>query len=794
MSISALDKDTAKLLTTSQIVTSVSNAAKELIENSLDANAKNIEINLTENGAALIEVKDDGCGIAKPDIPNMALQSYTSKICNFSDLDTLETYGFRGEALYALSAVSDLTIITKTEEEEVAQSYTIDHSGHIVKSEPCHRATGTTVQVRQLFKQVPVRRQIITNSKKANRDIKILESLIKSYGICKFSIRMSYKVDNNIIFVKPSTTTLEDAVTYILGKKVTSNMSWINVESTEFNMKLMIPKKETQNMLEVFQSGAQYIFVNNRPIKDKELEKIITKSILEALNSSSKKPIFILYILINAANIDVNLEPNKNSILFKDQKVIFDTVDKYITDFYGIQREEQEENIFNESLNDYQKFSQMMSNNDEKTERPVSKKRKLCTEERDNKRINEYMCIPQKSDDNKVKNQCHAANSNSTDNEEAQIAKNEKNDEKESGDSCMEISENFNVALPTLNLSETDSNNSQNFTLICDDDDDISNDPNNKNTKKDTDDSPPFELTPHCDTFSQLPIVDLGEDFNFEDILTRNTEPKMEDISDKENKTESANAPVLQSKKNKSVSTKCVTLKEWSKGHVPGIKGGTDVQPYIDKESNKSLESETHGNTCEGFVKFSNHMKSKIVEKNPTMTASQIAYALINLWKKLSSEERGYYRDLAQEEKVEHNKEKEETKENEINAKNCNTNKRLKKILEKMNAMNIPNKHNLLMRTIVPWDMDLKKVTEGFLNEKACNNANFIVGLLSPNLWIVHKSAHIWILDTIRLKKELNVSDANTNEESTESIEQLLKQWFSEKDDLSVLHPIHLLT
>lgn len=99
---------------------------------------------------------------------------------------------------------------------------------------------GTTVQVRQLFKQIPVRRQIITTPKKANQDIKLLESLIKSYGICKFMVRLSYKVNSTIIFMKPSIATLEEAVTYVVGRKITSNMTWINVENTEVNTSITI--------------------------------------------------------------------------------------------------------------------------------------------------------------------------------------------------------------------------------------------------------------------------------------------------------------------------------------------------------------------------------------------------------------------------------------------------------------------------------------------------------------------------------------------------------------------------
>lgn len=92
---------------------------------------------------------------------------------------------------------------------------------------------GTTVQVRQLFKQIPVRRQIITNPKTASQDVKALESLIKSYGICKYFIQISYKVDNNIIFAKPSTATLEEAVTHVLGIRLTSNMNWLDITDAE---------------------------------------------------------------------------------------------------------------------------------------------------------------------------------------------------------------------------------------------------------------------------------------------------------------------------------------------------------------------------------------------------------------------------------------------------------------------------------------------------------------------------------------------------------------------------------
>ncbi|XP_078046048.1 uncharacterized protein LOC144474732 isoform X2 [Augochlora pura] len=716
----------------------------------------------------------------------MALPAYTSKISSFSDLDLLETYGFRGEALYALSAVSDLTIVSKTEEEEVATSYVIDHRGCVVKSEPCHRARGTTVQVRQLFKDLPVRRQIITNPKKGNQDLKTLESFIKSYAMCKFLVRMSYKVDKNVVFTKPSTSTLEEAVSCVLGKKVTSKMAWINIENEEFNMKLMLPLKGSQNASEEFQSGTQYIFVNNRPIKYKDLEKMVTKIILEAFNhdsSSKKKPIFLLYILTNARNIDVNLEPNKTSILFREQQVIHDTLDTRIRDFYGIQKEVQEENPCEVSISDYQDYSQKEINKDKEDEWPACKKRKLLIEESADTSKEKRVCALEKRENNDQTGDSVPHTNSENDRQEKSTEKRTNDRDKDNDVSEKEI-EQFNVSLPRLELSESDSNDSQNFTLVC-----SSNDNSSiaLMQQANDDDSPPFDLKSE-ETLSQLPIVDLGDDFEWDDSLITNDA----DTNEKEKKMQDENVPPISREQNKSDRKKCVTLLEWSKGHVPGLKGGTNVQPRTNLDLIERSENNLHqANVCDGFTKFSAQTRPQVVEQNPNRSAAQIAHILTDLWKKLSSEERGYYRDLARDEK------KEFEKEEKINRKGAADNKkvrsRLLKALEKVEASNSEKKENLLLKTIVPWDMDLKKVTENFFNNSSCTNDNLIVGIVNSEFYIVQKSAHLWLLNAVRLKKELNVSVTNINEECVSSMEQLLKKWFSTKDDLSLLHPVHAL-
>ncbi|XP_076290738.1 uncharacterized protein LOC143214063 isoform X2 [Lasioglossum baleicum] len=785
MSISALDSDTVKLITTTQIITSVWNAAKELIENALDANANSVEVNLIDNGTTLIEVKDDGCGITKADARYMALPAYTSKISNFSDLDFLETYGFRGEALYALSAVSDLTIISKTEDEEAATSYTFNHHGSITKSEHCHRATGTTVQVRQLFKQMPVRRQIITNPKKANQDLKILESFIKSFAMCKFAVRMSYKVDSNVVFTKPSTSTLEEAVSFVLGKKVTSRMAWANTENEGISMKIMLPLRESQNASDAFQSGAQYIFVNSRPVRYKDLEKVVTKTILEAFeydSLSKKKPVFLLYILTSPANIDANLEPNKTSILFKEQQVVHDTLNECIKEFYGIQAEVQSENVCETSMSDYLDYTQRKTDNNAETEWPACKKRKLLVEEGVDVVIEKRTCALEEHG-NAEQNFDSIVPANSENNKQVETAEKGIDDHNKNNDVSEKNLEDFNIRMPNLNLSESDSNDSQHFTLMCSDND-VSCSSTKEKTEND-DDSPPFEIKSQ-ETLSQLPVVDLGEDFDWNDSLIAHNA----DTSEKENKMQNENEPYLQ-QQNKSDKKKCVTLLEWSKGHVPGLKGSTDVQPCANTRFIEPLHGNVpRKNVCNGFIKFSTQIRSKVVEQNPDKSAAQIAQILAGLWKKLSSEERGYYRDLASDEKIETNNEENCEKGVVDNKKVRN---RLLKVLGKIQASSSAKQENLVLRTIVPWEMSLNKVTENFLNNSPCTNDNLIVGIISSELYIVHKCAHIWLLNAVRLKQELNVPDSDINEKGVTNMEELLGKWFSTKDDLSLLHPLHSL-
>ncbi|XP_011867029.1 PREDICTED: PMS1 protein homolog 1-like isoform X2 [Vollenhovia emeryi] len=698
MPISALDVRTVKLITTTQIITSVYAVVKELIENAIDADADNIEINLVDNGTTLIEVKDNGYGVSKEDVPYMGLPSYTSKISNFDDLDTLQTFGFRGEALSAVCAVAEVTVVTKTEKDNVGASYTMNYDGGVLNCEPCHRSTGTTVQVRNLFKQVPVRRQIITNTRKANQTVKLLEILMQCFGICKPNVRIQFRVNNNVMFTKPSLNNIKEAVNHVLGRKIMSNMEWIEFKN----------------------------------------EELLNSLILEHFEESCrKKIIFLVHLTLRPMDVDVNLEPNKDAIFFKDQNKVLNAVDKCIRKFYGLKSAEvTEQNVSLDTSACYEDYTPSANEKVTDTELPVSKKRKIYAAE---KVIQE---------DVKEKPILHNGNGC------------EKPQDKEQNDNQIHDQKHYQDALALTNhmqppnLSDSDSNDS--FVT--------SNDKAAKDRL----------------TLSQLPVVDLGEDFDIEE--TGNCNICMNKNEDKVDSQEK----------------KQVTLEAWSKGHVTGLMGGTNIKSDIaierqsdDNMNNKIDEmiepNKTHVDHKD--LKFLKHVRLQVANENPTLTAAQAARKITDFWKQLSSEERGYYRDIARDEEKEHKRQKKAEERERVDASKVGSEKtksRLLQLFEKMKNTKNEKKEESNMRTIVPWVIDRANIItrSGFDSEH-------IIGRLTSNLWLATICEQIWIVDITGLIKGLKVTNIDADKIDAKRIERLLKQWLVERDDMSVMRSIY---
>uniref|UniRef100_A0A4X2LDN4 PMS1 homolog 1, mismatch repair system component n=1 Tax=Vombatus ursinus TaxID=29139 RepID=A0A4X2LDN4_VOMUR len=292
---------TVRLLSSSQVITSVISVVKELIENSLDAGATNIDVKLENYGFDKIEVRDNGDGIKAIDAPVMAIKHYTSKINSHEDLENLTTYGFRGEALGSICCIAEVLITTKTAADNFSTQYVLDSSGHIVSQKPSHLGQGTTVTALKLFKNLPVRKQFYSTAKKCKDELKKIQDLLIAYGILKPELRIIF-THNKI---------------YLSGflPKLDSDHSLTNLSTPE----------------------RSFIFINNRPVHQKDILKLIRHYYNEkCLKESTRSyPIFFMKIVVPAADVDVNLTPDKSQVLLQNKESVLIAVENVLTSWYG---------------------------------------------------------------------------------------------------------------------------------------------------------------------------------------------------------------------------------------------------------------------------------------------------------------------------------------------------------------------------------------------------------------------------------------------------------------------------
>ncbi|XP_055145971.1 PMS1 protein homolog 1 isoform X8 [Symphalangus syndactylus] len=292
---------TVRLLSSSQIITSVVSVVKELIENSLDAGATSIDVKLENYGFDKIEVRDNGEGIKAVDAPVMAMKYYTSKINSHEDLENLTTYGFRGEALGSICCVAEVLITTRTAADNFSTQYVLDGSGHILSQKPSHLGQGTTVTALRLFKNLPVRKQFYSTAKKCKDEIKKIQDLLMSYGILKPDLRIVF-VHNKI---------------YLSGflPKCDADHSFTSLSTPE----------------------RSFIFINSRPVHQKDILKLIRHHYnLKCLKESTRfYPIFFLKIDVPTADVDVNLTPDKSQVLLQNKESVLIALENLMTTCYG---------------------------------------------------------------------------------------------------------------------------------------------------------------------------------------------------------------------------------------------------------------------------------------------------------------------------------------------------------------------------------------------------------------------------------------------------------------------------
>ncbi|XP_072541561.1 PMS1 protein homolog 1 [Salminus brasiliensis] len=339
----ALPPDTVRLLSSSQVITSVLNVVKELIENSLDAGSTSLEVKLENHGLDRIEVRDNGCGIKSTDAPVMAVKHYTSKISCHEDLEQLQTYGFRGEALASICAISEVVVTTKTPDDDISTQYTLDLNGRVISQRPSHLGQGTTVCAQKLFKNLPVRRQYYSNSKKCKEEVKKVQDLLMAYAIIKPELRIIFSHNKATVWQKARVSDHRAALMAVLGAASAANLLPVQhrQEQPEIAIEGYFPKPNSDlNSTSSNTSDKTFVFVNSRPVHHKDILKLVRQYYANAAHSNNESairrfPILMMNITVPASSVDVNLTPDKTQVMLQNKDAVLLAVESVLISLYG---------------------------------------------------------------------------------------------------------------------------------------------------------------------------------------------------------------------------------------------------------------------------------------------------------------------------------------------------------------------------------------------------------------------------------------------------------------------------
>ena len=237
-------------------------------------------------GLDLIEVRDDGAGIKQEDVPLAALPHFTSKISSLGDLDALESYGFRGEALSSLAAVCDLSITTRMVKDAFATCYVLDHTGHIASTRPSHLGVGTTITAAKIFHSLPVRRQRNKQPKMCREELKKVEHLLLAFGLASPRTRFFLRHGKTCVWQKAESGDFKSNLHLVFGPAVLQQMQTFSEQFFDPMLKvfgcmprpltLLRPQATASPML-VSRATPERIFVlvNRRPVFNKQLVKVM---------------------------------------------------------------------------------------------------------------------------------------------------------------------------------------------------------------------------------------------------------------------------------------------------------------------------------------------------------------------------------------------------------------------------------------------------------------------------------------------------------------------------------------
>ena len=315
--IHVLDETTINKIAAGEVVERPASVIKELIENSIDASATNIEVEIGDGGVAYMRITDNGIGMTEEDARLAILRHATSKIQRVEDLFDIASLGFRGEALASIASVSHFSLTTRKADSDLGTRITVD-GGTFTDCIPYGAAPGTTIEIRDLFYNTPVRRKFLKSERTESSKI---QDIVGKLALSNPHISFKLIVDDRVAIITPGNGNIGDTVAALYGYKTKDDIFTVAYESDSIYIDGVVSKPTLLKSTRIWQT----IIVNNRVISDKTIMKAIDNA-YHALLPKNGHPLVVLNITVPAGMVDINVHPRKSEVKFSDDKIIFKAV------------------------------------------------------------------------------------------------------------------------------------------------------------------------------------------------------------------------------------------------------------------------------------------------------------------------------------------------------------------------------------------------------------------------------------------------------------------------------------
>ncbi len=321
--IKQLSPQEAQKIAAGEVVERPSNVVKELVENALDASARNISLYIEDGGKKLIRIVDDGSGMSKDDAYMCIKQHATSKISTVADLQALQTFGFRGEALASISAVSKLTLITKEAHEQAGIELQI-REGNVEQEAITSCNSGTDICVQDIFFNIPARKKFL---KSKETEWRAISQLFHAYSFAYPHIHFKLFSDNKLIHTCPAVSSLSERLAQLYDRTLLN--ACLLFEAKEERMNLKISGITTDAQYNRYDRNGIFVFVNQRWIKNYKLAQAIVKG-YQGILPTGKWPASFLFITLDSEYVDINIHPRKEEVQFLHPRVIESLIESTI--------------------------------------------------------------------------------------------------------------------------------------------------------------------------------------------------------------------------------------------------------------------------------------------------------------------------------------------------------------------------------------------------------------------------------------------------------------------------------